>query len=380
MTRVIIAGGGLSGGLAAIALARRRPDLDLLLIEQGETLGGNHIWSFFDTDVDPANRWVIDAVEKTHWDDHEINFPKRRRVIPIGYNSIKSANLDIAVRSVLQPPQLRLGAAIKTVRPSGVDLVDGTTLEADCVIDARGPEPMPALDLGWQKFVGRIYRFPNGHGVERPVVMDATVEQSDGYRFVYYLPFSTDELLIEDTYYSISPDLDQAAIGARLSDAAKQLDPAAKIESEESGVLPVVMNGDLDAIWSAADEVPRLGLRGGYFHPTTGYSLPDAVANAAWLVEQRTFDTRTLDKTLRERSSHLWRDRSFFRLLNRMLFRAAEPDQSFRVLQHFYRLSPAVIGRFYSARLTATDKLRILSGRPPVPISRAIAALWKKHA
>jgi lycopene beta-cyclase len=158
------------------------------------------------------------------------------------------------------------------------------------------------------------------------------------------------------------------------------LDPAAKIESEESGVLPVVMSGYLDAIWSAADEVPRLGLRGGFFHPTTGYSLPDAVANAAWLVEQRTFDTRTLDKTLRERSSHLWRDRSFFRLLNRMLFRAAEPDQSFRVLQHFYRLSPAVIGRFYSARLTATDKLRILSGRPPVPISRAIAALWKKHA
>ncbi len=53
----------------------------------------------------------------------------------------------------------------------------------------------------------------------------------------------------------------------------------------------------------------------------------------------------------------LWRERAFFRLLNRMLFHAAEPDQSYRVLEHFYRLSPAVISRFYAAQLTNLDKL-----------------------
>jgi lycopene beta-cyclase len=58
-----------------------------------------------------------------------------------------------------------------------------------------------------------------------------------------------------------------------------------------------------------------------------------------------------------------------------MLFRAAEPDQAYRVLEHFYRLSPAVIGRFYAAQLTSLDKLRVLSGKPPVPIGRALSAL-----
>ena len=47
----MIVGGGLAGGLCALALRRRRPDLRLLLIEPDERIGGNHLWSFFDTDV-----------------------------------------------------------------------------------------------------------------------------------------------------------------------------------------------------------------------------------------------------------------------------------------------------------------------------------------
>ena len=46
---VVIAGGGLAGCLAAFALAMRRPDVPLLLLEQETRFGGNHIWSFFDT-------------------------------------------------------------------------------------------------------------------------------------------------------------------------------------------------------------------------------------------------------------------------------------------------------------------------------------------
>jgi lycopene beta-cyclase len=50
------------------------------------------------------------------------------------------------------------------------------------------------------------------------------------------------------------------------------------------------------------------------------------------------------------------------------------------VLEHFYRLPQEVIARFYSARLTALDKLRILSGKPPVPIGRALLAMRRTAA
>ncbi len=44
---IAILGGGLAGGLIALALRKARPDCTLLLVEQDHVLGGNHVWSFF---------------------------------------------------------------------------------------------------------------------------------------------------------------------------------------------------------------------------------------------------------------------------------------------------------------------------------------------
>lgn len=378
MTRLIIAGGGLAGGLCALAMARKRPEVELVVVEQGERFGGNHTWSFFDNDVPTDRRGVLDGIEAHHWPEHTVRFPHRRRTIALGYNSIRSAALDAALRRALRPEQYRLGQCIAEVTPRSVTLEGGERIEGDAMLDTRGPGPMLGIELGWQKFVGRIYRFQKAHGVSAPVIMDATVEQIDGYRFIYQLPLSDTELLIEDTYYSASPLLDEAVLGERVDQVAAAIG-AADIIEEEKGVLPVVMDGDVETLWKG-EPLVRLGLRGGFFQPTTSYSLPDAVANAALLAEQRDLSAEALFALFRSRAAQLWRERSFFRLLNRMLFRAAEPAESYRVLEHFYRLPPPVIGRFYSSGLTAFDKVRILSGRPPVPIGRALAALRSKAA
>ena len=379
-TRVIIAGGGLAGGLAALALRKRRPDVEIVLVEQGETFGGNHTWSFFDTDVADGDRWIIDLIEHRHWLDHEIRFPARQRVIPIGYNSIRSDSMDRAVRNAFPTSNLRLGARIEALTSTSVTLDGGDRLMADAVIDARGPREMPGFELGWQKFVGRYLRFPRPHGVDRPMIMDATVEQIDGYRFLYRLPVSDTELLIEDTYYSARRELEIGALEARIEDDAAALDAGnPHVVEQEDGILPVVMSGDIESLW-IGEPVPRIGTAGGFFHPTTSYSLPDAVANAALIATHGDLSAPALHALLHRRAQRLWRDRGFFRVLNRMLFRAAEPAKSYRVLEHFYRLPPATIARFYSSHLRPFDKLRILSGRPPVPIGRAIAALAGRHA
>src|SRR3546814_3601524 len=38
---LILAGGGLASGLVALAFRRMRPDLDVAVVERGETIGGN---------------------------------------------------------------------------------------------------------------------------------------------------------------------------------------------------------------------------------------------------------------------------------------------------------------------------------------------------
>ena len=71
----------------------------------------------------------------------------------------------------------------------------------------------------------------------------------------------------------------------------------------------------------------------------------------------------------------LWGERRFYRLLNRMLFRAAGPERRWRVFQRFYGLPEGVVRRFYAGRSTALDKARILAGKPPVPVVAALRQL-----
>ena len=378
---LVIAGGGLAGCLAALALAKLRPEVNLLLLESGDSFGGNHLWSFFDPDVAMDQRWLVDPIVLQRWESYDVVFPDRRRTIATGYSSASSNLLDQYVREQLRPDQYRLGTAIKTVAMDGVELDDGEWVKAMGVVDARGfpvlPDPQrTALDLAWQKFVGRDCVLAESHRLERPIVMDATVEQIDGYRFVYSLPFDDTNLLVEDTYYSTDSELDVGRVGARLDTYAQSRGwKVAQVDREEKGVLPVALGGDFGRFWPEG-EPARLGVMGGFFHPTTGYSLPDAVRTAFFLAGQRNHDGTALARFLRDESLRLWRERRFYRLLNKMLFRAAEPRQRYRILEHFYRLDEELIGRFYAGRSTPWDKIRILSGKPPVPISRALAALW----
>jgi lycopene beta-cyclase len=201
------------------------------------------------------------------------------------------------------------------------------------------------------------------------------VDQTRGYRFLYALPFTDTELMVEDTYYSTSPTLDVPLLRGRIDSYLTGKGwQGGELAGEETGVLPVVLGGAVDSLWTG-EPVARLGVRGGFFHPTTGYSLPDAVSNAALLAGRGDFRTAALHAFYRDRARSLWSQRSFYRLLNRMLFRAAAPRDRYRVLEHFYRLPEARIARFYAGRSTLLDRLRILSGKPPVPIRRALAAI-----
>jgi lycopene beta-cyclase len=211
--------------------------------------------------------------------------------------------------------------------------------------------------------------------------MDATVEQLDGYRFIYTLPFSDTELLIEDTYYSDRPELDTDRLRARILSYASGREWAIRQTThEEAGVLPIVLGGDIEGFWAEGPPgVPRSGMRAALFHPTTGYSLPEAVRLADEIARNRRLDSAGLFDLTRRRSLDLWRRDGFFRMLNRMLFRAAEPDRRYRVFERFYGLRQGLIERFYAGRLEWTDKVRLLSGRPPVPIHRAVRCLFEKR-
>jgi lycopene beta-cyclase len=373
---VIFAGGGLAATLCAYRLRQVRPDLRLLIVESGDRLGGNHTWSFHDTDVSPSARsWIAPFIAHS-WPEQQVRFPKHTRMLKSGYNTIFSETLHNAAIGTLRECVV-FSTRVQSVEPHRVELATGEVLTAPCVIDARGLARLDGLTLGYQKFVGLELRFEMPHGQPYPIIMDATVPQQDGYRFVYTLPFTVDRMFVEDTYYSDTPTIDFTALQENCLDYARQRGwRVAETVRTEKGVLPIVLGGDLEALTKRQETgVPGLGLRAGFFHHTTSYSFPFAVRCADAIATLKPLTSEALEKSIRTWAREHWDNQRFFRLLNRMLFWAAKPGQRYRVLERFYELREPLIERFYSSKLTLADQARILVGWPPVPIANALRVM-----
>lgn len=379
---IAIVGGGLAGGLIALALHRRDPAMPIALIERGDTLGGNHRWSWFESDLDAEGAGLLGRFRKTAWDGYEVRFPAYRRQLATRYNSLASAEFDAGLRRELPGEAIVTGRAVEALDAGGVTLAGGERIAARAVIDCRGFAPSAQLRGGWQVFMGSHLRTTRPHGIERPVIMDATVEQLGGYRFVYVLPLGADELFVEDTYYQDTPALDRGALSGRIDRYCRQHGFEGEILGGESGVLPVVTGGDF-AGWqreSAVAGVARAGARGGFLHPLTSYTLPFAVQTASAVAAEAELPGDQLAALLAARGRRLWRRTRFFRRLGAMLFGAAEPAARYRIFERFYRLPEPLIERFYAARPALADKARVLTGKPPVSVGRALAALARAGA
>ena len=375
-TELILVGGGLADSLIAYRILVERPDFPLLVVERGISLGANHTWSFHDSDLtDSQRRWMEPLIAHS-WSSHELRFPGRRRTIHDTYNSVTSERLHEVVAPALGD-RMRLDAEVAEITPGGIVLANGERINARAVIDGRGDPGGNHLDIAFQKFLGLFVRLAEPHRLSGPILMDATVEQTDGYRFVYTLPFSDVEALIEDTYYADGPAFDRPRLRTGIETyAAEQGWTITAIAGEEAGALPIVLGGDLDAFWAVGpDGVARSGMRGAFFHPTTGYSLPEAVRLADEIATIPDLESASLFELTRRRSQELWRRTGYYRLLNRMLFRAAEPELRYRIFERFYGLSGGLIRRFYAGRLNWIDKVRLLIGKPPVPVHRALRCL-----
>ena len=135
---LVIVGGGLAGALAALCLMRARPDQAVLLLEAGGIFGGNHTWSFFDSDVPQENRYWADQLQPWRSPSHRVSFPGHDRTIVQGYNSVESVRLDRLVRETLAPHAWRCNSTVAHLEAERVILQGGEEIRASAVIDARG--------------------------------------------------------------------------------------------------------------------------------------------------------------------------------------------------------------------------------------------------
>ncbi|MET3588765.1 lycopene beta-cyclase [Pseudorhizobium tarimense] len=348
----------------------------ILILEATTQPFGEHTWSFHHADVEAADLAWLKPLIAHEWNSQSVRFRSLERNLASGYGSLTSASVATAIEQLVTV-EIRANSPVASLSPDRVTLADGTLLQTACVIDCRGFRPSSAMVLGYQKFVGLEVELGQPHGLTCPMIMDATVDQHDGYRFVYLLPFSQTRILIEDTRYSDNAELDDVVFEQEiLAYASARHWSVERIVRTERGVLPIALAHEFERFWSELPpDIPQAGVRAGLFHPTTGYSLPDAVRLANLIADRWTSNSGELAKAIRRYAAEQHRKQRFYRLLNRMLFLAAEPDRRHLVLERFYKLPTPLIERFYAGRTSAADIFRILIGKPPVPIHRALACL-----
>ncbi|MFB0613770.1 lycopene beta-cyclase CrtY [Aurantiacibacter poecillastricola] len=381
---IAIIGGGLSGGLIALALTRHRPELAIRLIEAGPEPGGNHRWSWFASDLSPRGSALMEGFHKAAWDEgYDIRFPAHERTLGTPYRSLASTDFAARLERDLPEGSILVNAPVAALDEAGVDLEDGRRITARCVIDCRGFAPTGHLEGGWQVFMGRHLRTPAPHGITRPTIMDASVEQhapygnSGAYRFVYVLPLGERDLFIEDTYYADKPDLDRSMLSARIDQYQRKNGWEGETVGLETGVLPVITGGDFAAYQSQCriPGVATAGARGGFVHPLTSYTLPMAVDLALAIAADADLPGDRMAAKVEALARQHWKRMGHYRMLGTMLFCGARPRERYRVFERFYRLSERLIERFYTGRSTLLDKARVLTGKPPIPITRGIGAL-----
>ena len=359
------------------------PALRVAVVERGAALGGNHTWSFHATDVTAENHQWIEPLIVHRWAGQDIRFPAHRRRLGTGYRSITSERLAAVIEPALGPVALFLKSEIAALAPDRIQLADGRTISAGAVIDARGQRDGSAFDLGYQKFFGQVLRFAKPHGLSAPIIMDATIPQTDGYRFFYVLPFDEMTALVEDTYYADTTRLFTGPLAAEIEAyCAAQGWTIARVLREEEGILPIALAGDIEKHLGPDDGIARAGLGAGLFHPLTGYSFPDAVRLAEKMARSGERSGAGLSALARRHAVETWRERGFYRMLARFLFVAARPQNRYRVMERFYKLPQPLIERFYAGVSTKRDKMRVLVGKPPVSFARAVACIddtgWRR--
>jgi lycopene beta-cyclase len=356
---ILIAGGGLAGSLAALAMARYRPEVPLLIVEERETFGGDAYRSFADAEFGQDGAALIGPLAIDRWPGFYVAFPRFSRKLKIEYGGFGAGEFHRAMVATLQPKSYRLGTKVVAVREDALVLDGGETIKAEGAIDARGATNMSALELLYEARLERDYRFTAPHRVDRPVLVDATVDQGAGLRFFECVPLSEERLLVADICISERAQPDEQA-ASRL-DAYVEARGWAKPRAlaERAAARPLPSGGDFAAFWRLGGaRAAKLGLRGGFLHPLTGRTVGDAAQMALLLSRQRDFSGDLLHDLFEAEAKQLWKKREPLRAVTAAIA-ATAPERRRDLLGRLYGLDPALLERLLADRLGLFDRGRI---------------------
>jgi lycopene beta-cyclase len=352
---LLIAGGGVAGCFAALAMARLKPDQAMVLVGEEVRFGGGSGLLLLDAGLTADERSLLQPVITRSWDACYVALPSRSRKLKLASHFVANEAIHDAVADAL-PDRCARTTKVVAIRDDSLLLPGGETLAGTGALDARGWAHQTTLDIAWRHRTARTCRFADPHRVDLPVLADMTLEKGGCGHFTC-IPLDERTLRIERIDYSRSaeggtdgPDRIEDYVGRRGWHDGES-------RKAESSSRPIPLGGDFAAFWRIGGaRVAKLGARGGFSHPFTGSALPDGLRTALTLVRQSDLSGTALHDLFEAEAAAAWKRREFHRSVNRLLL-----DRGAEALATLYDLDAPVLERFFAEELGLFDRRKILA-------------------
>lgn len=384
----------IGGGLASLTLAyellkpERALDIQVTLFDPEDSERLERTWcSWVDTRTE-ADPWK--SLGKESWSELELNHPlgrHSRSITPLRYRKIEGPALHTFLDSELSrnPRFQKIRARVTEVKPAQ-DLSSATVTASDgrtwqtplAFVSVPGlvnqPEPNGPLLL--QHFLG--WRIRTERAVFSPsqaTLMDFRLPQGSEVRFVYILPSSPTEALIELTVFSEKrwkTEEYEEALRAWWDQHFIEPGPLVILE-RETGAIPMITRKRPDPGFYRTPIVP-IGTAGLLVKPSTGYALTRILEHSKSIADtlpewlKRNHERHTFDFSPPKSSRRFsWYDRL---LLNQVSNRGGEVNQIFERL--FARQPVTRILRFLDEKTHLGEELLIFWSLPWPPFLHAL--------
>ena len=371
---ILVGAGG--AGMCLLEVMSDRSFLDgrrLLILDPDPKRDNNRTWCFWAEPDEPIvagpGRCACPV-----WDKVEVA-GRTQSLSPYHYYHLRSSDFYSRVKKRLSemPGVSWLSLSVSEVVQSGevVKVVaDGRIFTGGMVFDSRlSSEQVQSMrddpEMLWQSFYGLRIKLTEGNfGAASPRLMDFEVPQSGAVQFIYFLPVSREEGLVELTRFGRLPLDEESAIPVLEQWIASRYG-AFKWEEIEFGMIPMTQKLDSEeAVHEKGNRIIPIGTAAGAVKGSTGYAFKAMYRHALGIVQA--LEHAKPVPTPYRRPRFAFYDALLLDILTK------RPHWGKSIFEQLFRRVPiARILEFLEEKTTLIRELPILSSLPSVPFIRA---------
>ena len=370
----ILTGGGMAGlSLAYQMLNSPLKYKKVLIIDREPKTENDRTWCFW-----TQTGSLYDPILHRDWDQlnfHGLGFSKTFDLAPYRYKMLRGIDFyqhtQAALRQVENFHFLYGNVEAIGSQTDGASVtVDGHLYQADWVFDSlfMPGEFHPNREdyhYLWQHFKGWVIKCEAAvFDPETPTMFDFRTPQDGAMRFIYILPFSPNEALIEITLFSANLLSDEAYDRAMRLYIQEHLGSTLyKIIEVEQGKIPMT---DQPFPRFPAPFQMTIGTKGGRVKPSTGYAF--------WRTQQ---DVQGIVESLITYGDpiHIPTDRKRAKVFDSLMLEVMDKNggRMAEIFTEMFKKNPIQrIFRFLDEESSLIDELGIITSVPPGPFLKAL--------